>query len=199
MTFRPLARYIHNVATLKSLICNSAEYVRTHYWFGFSVSLASRKCSFNTGNGSYKRAAETLKRHRTEEADLSAIRKLTKSSVKPAKFWRVKNKKNKNVGIVAKFWRKREKNCENCIWQHVCILFQRHFVVPWTYRLLRTSLRKIRMIFGSVLPYWSYSLHPLQAGYSAAPRCGYTLHFSLYSVKPTYWLQKASAQTAKRF
>lgn len=134
----------------------------------------------------------------TEQKKLTSpllLRKLTKSSVKPAKFWRVK-KKRRNCSQVLE---KTRKNCENCIWQHVCILFQRHFVVPWTYRLLRTSLRKIRMIFGSVLPYWSYSLHPLQAGYSAAPRCGYTLHFSLYSVKPTYWLQKASAQTAKRF
>lgn len=87
---------------------------------------------------------------------------------------------------------RREESSEMSVWQHVCVLFGRHFVVPWTYRSLRTSVRKIKISFGSVLHYWSYSLYPSQAGYSAAPRCGYTLHSSPYSVKPTEWLQKAS-------
>lgn len=57
------------------------------------------------------------------------------------------------------------------------------------YRLLRSSPSegKIKRTSGSVRPCWSDSVHPLQARYSAAPRCGYTHthtpHFSVCSVK----------------
>lgn len=90
-----------------------------------------------------------------------------------------------------------KKSRQMSIWQHVCHFFSGGFFVPWTYRLLRTPVWKIKISSGSVLYYWSYSLHSSSAGYSAAPRCGYTLHFS--HVKPTNWIQKASLCISKRF
>ena len=107
---------------------------------------------------------------------------LTKSSLSPPKMcreWWEKKNRTCNTGE-----RTRTERSETCVWQHVCDLLWSHFVVPWTYRLLRSSPRKIKMISGSVLHYWSYSLHPSQASYSAAPRCGCTPHSSLCSVKP---------------
>lgn len=41
-----------------------------------------------------------------------------------------------------------------------CLYSCGHFVAHSTYRLLRTSVRKIKISSGSVLHYWSYSLHP---------------------------------------
>lgn len=71
----------------------------------------------------------------TEQEKLTSpllLRKLTKSSVKPAKFWRVK----KNVGIVAKFWRKREKT--------VKIVFDNMFV----------SYSRDTLLFLEHIDYW---------------------------------------------
>ena len=51
----------------------------------------------------------------------------------------------------------REKQWNECL--ATCLPpSRRHFVVPPTYRLLRSSLRKIKITFGSVRHYWSYSL-----------------------------------------
>lgn len=68
-----------------------------------------------------------------------------------------------------------------CVWQHVCDLIWRHFVVHWTYRLLRTSLRKIKIIFGSVLHYWSYSSIPYRRVIQQHPAVD-THYISVYTV-----------------